>query len=333
VTTTAFPSPDGRTLGYVVDGLNRRVGKKVNGVLAEGFLYDGQLRPVAWLDGTGAVKATFVYGLHVNVPEYMTTGAGTFRIVTDHLGSPRLVVNSGTGAVAQRMDYDSYGNVLSDTAPGFQPFGFAGGLYDRDTGLVRFGARDYEPATGRWTSKDPLGLEGGLNVYEYAGNDSVNNIDPSGRLWLNVGLGVIGGAMNLAGAYLANGDSLTLTQGLAAFGAGFANGFLLPFGGSSLAWAAGVGAFTNAGQYLASSYGSGCGGGPTARGLAGALGLGALAGGITGPVGKGMFNEASPWLNQAVARSLNQQAALSAAVGLENLANGLTTSWMTNLGP
>ena len=135
----------------------------MNGALVEGFLYDGQLRPVAWLDGTGAVKATFVYGLHVNVPEYMTTP--TFRFVHDHLGSPRLVVNTTSGAVVQRMDYDSFGNVRADTDPGWQPFGFAGGLYDRDTELVRFGARDYDPSVGRWTNKDPITFEGGWNVF------------------------------------------------------------------------------------------------------------------------------------------------------------------------
>ncbi|MCB9610787.1 MAG: hypothetical protein H6716_29655, partial [Polyangiaceae bacterium] len=37
----------------------------------------------------------------------------------------------------------------------FVPFGFAGGIHDADTGLVRFGARDYDAVTGRWTSKDP----------------------------------------------------------------------------------------------------------------------------------------------------------------------------------
>ena len=126
--------------------------------------------------------ARFVYGTRVNVPEYMVTAAGTFRIVTDHLGSPRLVVNTGTGAVAQRIDYDEWGQVLADTAPGFQPFGFAGGLYDRDTGLVRFGARDYDPQTGRWTNKDPIRFAGGLNLYAYVDNDPVNWRDPSGLL-------------------------------------------------------------------------------------------------------------------------------------------------------
>jgi RHS repeat-associated protein len=82
--------------------------------------------------------------------------------------------------VAQRIDYDEFGNVLRDTRPGFQPFGFQGGLYDRDTGLVRFGARDYDPTIGRWLTKDPLGFEAGLNFYAFCGNDPVNRIDPFG---------------------------------------------------------------------------------------------------------------------------------------------------------
>ena len=134
----------------------------------------------AWLDGAGAVKATFVYGLHVNVPEYMSTSSGTYRFVHDHLGSPRLLVDSSSGAVVQRMDYDSFGRVLSDTSPGFQPFGFAGGLWDRDTGLVRFGARDYDPSVGRWTNKDPVSFNGGWNLCGYVDNDPVNFIDAEG---------------------------------------------------------------------------------------------------------------------------------------------------------
>ncbi|MDH5679538.1 MAG: RHS repeat-associated core domain-containing protein, partial [Nitrospinota bacterium] len=46
--------------------------------------------------------------------------------------------------------------MVSDTNPGFQPFGFAGGLYDQHTKLTRFGARDYDAHAGRWTSKDPI---------------------------------------------------------------------------------------------------------------------------------------------------------------------------------
>jgi len=62
-----------------------------------------------------------------------------------------------------------------------QPFGFAGGLYDQDTGLVHFGARDYDPFTGRWTAKDPILFKGGeTSLYGYTGDDPVNFIDPTG---------------------------------------------------------------------------------------------------------------------------------------------------------
>jgi RHS repeat-associated protein len=59
---------------------------------------------------------------------------------------------------------------------------FAGGLYDPDTGLVLFGARDYDAQTGRWTAKDPILFGGGQeNLYAYVGNDPVGSIDPSGE--------------------------------------------------------------------------------------------------------------------------------------------------------
>lgn len=104
-----------------------------------------------------------------------------YLFVTDQAGSVRLVVNADTGAVVHRMDYDAWGNVTLDNNPGFQPFGFAGGLYDRDTKLVRFGARDYDPEVGRWTAKDSILFDGGqANLYVYVSGDPVNRFDPSG---------------------------------------------------------------------------------------------------------------------------------------------------------
>jgi RHS repeat-associated protein len=174
--------PDGTHIDYVIDGSNRRVGKKVNGTLVQGFLYDGQLRPVAELDGAGNVVSRFVYANGANVPDYMIKGGVTYRLITDQVGSVRLVVRADTGDVVQRIDYDVFGRVLLDTSPGFQPFGFAGGLYDHDTGLVRFGARDYDAETGRWTAKDPIGFAGGQpNLYAYVGNDPVNRRDLLGE--------------------------------------------------------------------------------------------------------------------------------------------------------
>jgi RHS repeat-associated protein len=90
-------------------------------------------------------------------------------------------VNADTGAIAQRIDYDEWGNATYVSgASDFQPFGFAGGLTDQDTGLVRFGARDYDPRVGRWTSKDPIRFRGSPNFFTYALSDPINRIDPTG---------------------------------------------------------------------------------------------------------------------------------------------------------
>ncbi len=166
---------------YIIDGQNRRLGKKVNGTLTQGFLYQGQLNPVAELSDSNTVSTRFIYGTKSNVPDQMIKGGVTYRIISDHLGSVRLVVNSSTGGVAQRMDYDEFGNVTYDGNPGFQPFGFAGGLYDAQTKLQRFGVRDYDAKIGRWTNKDPIGFAGGMNQYGYVHNNPINRIDPYGK--------------------------------------------------------------------------------------------------------------------------------------------------------
>lgn len=98
----------------------------------------------------------------------------------------RQIVNIDSGAVIQELVYDEFGNVISDTSPGFQPFGFAGGLYDTQTELVRFGVRDYDAEIGRWTSKDPIRFRGGdENLYGYVLTDPVNDYDIYGLITLD----------------------------------------------------------------------------------------------------------------------------------------------------
>jgi RHS repeat-associated protein len=139
------------------------------------------LSPVAELNGDGSIRSRFVYGDKANVPSYMIRGGETYRIISDHLGSPRLVIHASSGNIVQRMDYDEFGNIILDTNPGFQPFGFAGGLYDQHTKLTRFGARDYDARMGRWTTKDPILLEGqDSNLYGYVFDDPINFIDING---------------------------------------------------------------------------------------------------------------------------------------------------------
>lgn len=98
-----------------------------------------------------------------------------------------LIVNASSRKIIDEMSFDEFGILEKDHEREDRdnveiPFGFAGGLYDEHTGLVRFGARDYNPTVGRWTSKDPIGFGGGdTNLYGYVLQNPISNIDPSGK--------------------------------------------------------------------------------------------------------------------------------------------------------
>lgn len=186
---------DGTLIDYAIDPQNRRIGKFVNGELVQGFIYLDQLRLAAEIDDAGNIVARYAYGVRRNVPEYMERGGTTYRLVTDPLGSPRLVVNVSDGAIVQRMEFDEFGRLLQRDCPSLpseacaklHPFGFGGGMYDPDTGLVRFGARDYDPEVGRFTTTDQMRIRAlEPNLYTYAGNDAVNYSDPNGMFPFNM---------------------------------------------------------------------------------------------------------------------------------------------------
>ena len=177
--------PDATLIEYLYDAAGRRITKQVDGAFIQRFLYGEMFGPAALVDANGAVIERYVYATSPSVPDYVLklTGpwAGVYRLIKDERGSVRLVVNAQTGAIAQALTYDAHGRVLSDTHPGFVPFGFGGGLWDADTGLVRFGLRDYDPEIGRWITQDPIGLAGGdTNLYAYVAGDPINATDPTG---------------------------------------------------------------------------------------------------------------------------------------------------------
>ncbi|MCI5136554.1 MAG: RHS repeat-associated core domain-containing protein [Candidatus Electrothrix sp. AW2] len=115
------------------------------------------------------------------MPVAMTAGGANYYLGYDQVGSLRTVADA-SGSVVKEISYDSFGTILSDSNPAFAvPFGFAGGLHDRDTGLVKFGFRDYDPAIGRWVAKDPILFAGGdVDLYGYVLGDPVNFVDPDG---------------------------------------------------------------------------------------------------------------------------------------------------------
>ena len=125
-------------------------------------------------------------------------GGSRFVVGSDQVGSPRVVVDSA-GAIVKEVEYDAWG-VATDKTPAFDlPIGYAGGIADADTGLVRFGLRDYDPVSGRWTARDPAFFGGSpLNLYAYVANDPVSLRDPSGLICIGMsGYVIIGGGFQV----------------------------------------------------------------------------------------------------------------------------------------
>ncbi len=191
---------------YLTDGLGRRIGKRVDGRLVQGFLWSDS-RLVAELDGGGQVVSRFLYGDGPQ-PLAMLRGGRAYLLVSDGAGTVRMAVDSETGALAQQIDIDAWGNVLTDSAPGFQPLGFNGGILDADTGLVRLGVRDYDPRLRRFTAPDPILYDSGqTNLYAFAGNDPINRSDPTGLDSRSI---FTGGASIEASGAIGDGASLGL---------------------------------------------------------------------------------------------------------------------------
>jgi RHS repeat-associated protein len=141
----------------------------------------------------------------------MERAGASYALLKDERGSIRAVVDVFTGVVAQALEYDAFGKVTADSNPGFQPFGFAGGMYDPDTGLTHFGAREYDAETGSFTRADPSGFAGGENRYAYAGGDPVNFVDPDGNFIAAV---VVGAAVAGAEGGLENYVDEAVSQAL-----------------------------------------------------------------------------------------------------------------------
>src|SRR5690606_10237056 len=151
--------------------------------IVEKYLWLDKTTLLATYDGNNNLKQRFEYTLG-HTPTSFTQNGNRYYIASDHLGSPRAI-SDASGNIVKAVSYDSYGNVLSDSNPGFAiPFGFAGGLQDSDTGLIRFGFRDYDPSVGRWTARDPIGLSGGSNVYVYVAANPVSLLDLTGLDWV-----------------------------------------------------------------------------------------------------------------------------------------------------
>jgi RHS repeat-associated protein len=102
-----------------------------------------------------------------------------YSYLYDGKGNVTTVLDSSQNTVATYV-YDEFGKVVSKTGTLDQPFQFSTKYYDQQTGLNYYGYRFYSAALGRWINRDPLGEEGGINLYAFVENDPVNWVDPWG---------------------------------------------------------------------------------------------------------------------------------------------------------
>jgi len=171
----------GKTISYAYDGMHRRVAHTDSSGTYQ-YLYGNLKKPfqlTAMRDPAGVL--TYYYYDDAGLLFAFDKGGVRYYVASDQVGTPKTITDS-TGAVVKYLEYDSFGMpTLASNPDFFMPVGFASGVTDTTTGLVRFGYRDYEPNNGRWTAKDPIFFEGGQgNLYQYVQNNPVNWIDPEG---------------------------------------------------------------------------------------------------------------------------------------------------------
>jgi len=106
---------------------------------------------------------------------YLFDDMGSIVVITNDLGRP-----------VQYYSYDPWGNVVNtenDPINNFTFIGRYGGWKDWDTGFIQFWHRWYDPSVGRWISRDPIGIQGGINEYGYVGNGAINYWDLDGLMY------------------------------------------------------------------------------------------------------------------------------------------------------
>jgi RHS repeat-associated protein/uncharacterized repeat protein (TIGR02543 family) len=174
---------------YTYNALGQRVSKTVNGITTQ-YVYDEQGHLTGEYDSAGQwLQETIWLGdLPVAVLKPATGQAVTpeiYYIHADHLGTPRAITRPIDNQAVWTWDSEVFGASLPDQNPaGLGTFAFnlrfPGQYYDQETGVFYNGFRDYDPATGRYSESDPIGLAGGINTYAYVRGNPVNALDPLG---------------------------------------------------------------------------------------------------------------------------------------------------------
>ncbi len=163
------------------------------------FVYDGG-NVVARYDLEGELQQTYLWGSDLGGSMQGAGGVGGLLaigeadsggqfVAYDGNGNVSATTSSTTGATGAEFDYDAFGRPVTERGPASPsvPFRFSTKYQDQETGYCYYGLRYYNPAAGRWISRDPIGERGGVNLYGFSENDPISKYDVFG-LWVNANM-------------------------------------------------------------------------------------------------------------------------------------------------
>jgi len=167
----------GGTVQFKYDPFGRRIYKSSSSGTSV-FAYDGD-NLVEETNASGTAVARYSDGLNIDEPLAMLRSSTTSYYAADGLGSITSLSNT-SGSNAATYTYDSFGNLTASTGSLTNPFQYTAREFDTETSLYYYRARYYDRTSGRFLSEDPVRYGGGINFYEYGGNNVATNSDPLG---------------------------------------------------------------------------------------------------------------------------------------------------------
>jgi RHS repeat-associated protein len=171
-------------LTYQYDAFNRRIQKTLNGIITN-YTFSG-LEQIEERDGSGTIKNKTIFD-HFLKPLVNEKSGTPYYYHQNELGSVEAITDA-TGNLMEKYEYDAYGkqtindgsnNILSGSITGNR-FGYTGQVYDSATASNKFFFREYNPATGLFNERDPIGYTDGMGMYQYVHNNPANGIDVFG---------------------------------------------------------------------------------------------------------------------------------------------------------
>ncbi len=174
---------------YSGDNLLVEMKKYEDGALANDTRYvRAGFLPIQERDGNNAGTREYTWGLNLGggIGGLLNLNQGNtdYSYLYDGRGNVMALLKNSDQSIAASYRYDEFGKLLKKVGALSQPFMFSTKQYDEQNGLSHHGFRFYNPAIGKWTTRDPIGERGDINLYRAMGNNPVNWIDPEGlHLW------------------------------------------------------------------------------------------------------------------------------------------------------